>query len=83
VTFVAGINIVCLACHNAAEHPSGIVHTVTLASDMPEIPAGLPLGTGGRITCATCHNPHLDAVARHLLRGAKEPSAFCLRCHKL
>lgn len=81
--FVADINIVCLACHDDEEHPGGIRHTVTLKPGMPEVSGALPLGTGRRITCATCHDPHLDSPAGHRLRGGKEPSAFCLRCHKL
>jgi predicted CXXCH cytochrome family protein len=82
-SFVADINIVCLACHENPEHPGGIRHTVTLGPDMPEIPGSLPLGTGRRITCATCHDPHLESPAGHRLRGGNEPPAFCLRCHKL
>jgi predicted CXXCH cytochrome family protein len=83
VSFNADINILCLACHDLDYHPAGVRHTVTLTAAMPAVPALLPLGTGRRITCATCHNPHLDSPAGHRLRGAKEPSAFCLRCHKL
>jgi hypothetical protein len=83
VSFVADINIVCLACHDRGDHPAGVRHTVTLTADMPAVPEVLPLGTGRRITCATCHNPHLDPPVGHRLRGAKESSAFCLRCHKL
>lgn len=83
VTFVADINIVCLACHDATDHPGGVIHTVTLKPGMPEPPELLPLGTGRRITCATCHNPHVDPPVGHRLRGIKEPVAFCARCHKL
>ena len=83
VQFVADINIVCLSCHDVAEHPAGVRHTVTLTAAMPAVPELLPLGTGHRITCATCHNPHIDPPVGHRLRGAKEPTAFCLRCHKL
>lgn len=83
VSFVADINILCLACHGVAEHPGGVDHTVTLTTAMTAVPELLPLGTGGRITCATCHNPHLDSLIGHRLRGSKEPSAFCLRCHNL
>ena len=82
-SFVADINIVCLACHDEAEHPGGIRHTVTLRAGMPEAPGSLPLGTGRRITCATCHDPHIDSPAGHRLRGSKETAAFCQRCHKL
>jgi predicted CXXCH cytochrome family protein len=81
-SFVAGINILCLACHEDIDHPGGVRHTVMLKDGM-EVPGLLPLGTGRRMTCATCHDPHLDSPAGHRLRGAKEPSAFCVRCHKL
>jgi predicted CXXCH cytochrome family protein len=83
VRFVADVNIVCLACHDNPDHPGAVRHTVTLKAGMPEVPGSLPLGTGSRITCATCHNPHLDSADGHRLRGAKEPTAFCARCHKL
>lgn len=83
VTFVADINILCLACHNPPEHPGSVRHTVTLGRGMPEVPEFLPLGTGGRITCATCHNPHLDTRGGAGLRAGREPAAFCVRCHKL
>jgi len=81
--FVADINIVCLACHEEFDHPGNVRHTVTLTDAMPPVPAILPLGTGRRITCATCHDPHVDPSANQRLRGAKEPTAFCQRCHKL
>ena len=83
VSLVADVNILCLACHDRADHPGGIRHTVTLTAAMPVVPELLPLGTGRRITCATCHNPHIDPPDGHRLRGTKEPTAFCLRCHKL
>jgi hypothetical protein len=83
VSFVADINILCLACHDRLDHPGNIRHTVSLTAAMPAPPELLPLGAGRRITCATCHNPHIDPPVGHRLRGAKEPTAFCLRCHKL
>jgi predicted CXXCH cytochrome family protein len=82
-SFVADINIVCLACHDTVDHPAGIRHTVTLTPAMLKVPTSLPLGTGTRITCATCHDPHLDSGPGHRLRGAQEAPAICLRCHKL
>jgi len=83
VSFKADINILCLACHDQDDHPGGVRHTVTLTAAMPAVPEFLPLGTGRRITCATCHNPHIDPPVGHRLRGVKDPSAFCLRCHQL
>lgn len=82
-SFVADINIVCLACHDNPPHPGGARHTVTLSAGMPEVPGSMPITAGRRITCATCHDPHLDSPSNHRLRGAGDSSAFCLRCHKL
>jgi hypothetical protein len=82
VTFVADPNILCLACHGTSAHPAGVEHTMTLSTAATPVPKDLPLGRGGRITCATCHNPMTDAFATHLLRGAAG-TAFCTRCHNL
>jgi hypothetical protein len=81
--FVADINIVCLSCHDDPDHPAGARHTVTLKAGMPEVRGSLPLGTGRRITCATCHDPHLESPAEHRLRGAGARGPFCSRCHSL
>jgi predicted CXXCH cytochrome family protein len=82
-SFVADINIVCLACHDGAKHPGNTSHTVTLTAAMPAVPEFMPLGPGRSVTCATCHNPHAGTPAGHRLRGAKEATTFCLQCHKL
>lgn len=82
VTFIADINIICLACHDQGSHPGGVNHTVTVKEGSPrKVPEALPLGPGRRITCATCHNPHIDPPAGYRLRGISEPAAFCSRCH--
>jgi len=83
MSYVADINILCLACHDRSDHPGGISHTVTLTAAMPAVPELLPLGTGRRITCVTCHDPHTDPQTDHRLRQIKESAAFCLLCHKL
>lgn len=83
IGFRADVNILCLACHDPAPHPGGFWHTLTLTADMPRAEPGLPLGRGDRITCATCHNPHLNRKDGHNLRGPKEPVPFCSRCHKI
>jgi predicted CXXCH cytochrome family protein len=80
-TFVADITIVCLACHGNPDHPAGVRHTVTLTAKVPEVRGPLPLGPGRRITCATCHDPHLDTPTGHRLRGGGTENAFCSRCH--
>lgn len=82
VAFVADVNIVCLACHDRTQHPGGANHSVILR-ERPglRVPEALPLASGGRVTCATCHNPHLDPPVGHRLRRDKEEKAFCARCH--
>jgi len=82
VAFVADVNIVCMACHDGRPHPAGAIHTVTLR-ERPGLraPEVFPLGSGRRVTCATCHNPHLDPADGTRLRGDKEEGAFCARCH--
>ncbi len=82
VSFVAGINIICLACHDEVDHPGNSHHTVTVPPTMPEVSAFMPLGAGRRITCATCHDSHTDPVGFRF-GETKGTSAFCLRCHKL
>jgi predicted CXXCH cytochrome family protein len=79
--FVADITILCLSCHDPGDHPAGTRHTVTLTRAMPAVPKDLPVGTGNRVTCATCHDSHVDPVRYR--QSATERSAFCLRCHKL
>jgi predicted CXXCH cytochrome family protein len=83
VNFVADVNIICLACHDSLDHPGGTQHTVTLTPEMPKVPPTMPLGKGRRITCVTCHTPHVDPATGHYLRATEEPTAFCLSCHKL
>jgi predicted CXXCH cytochrome family protein len=81
--FVADINILCLRCHDTPDHPGGARHTVPLRERVSEVRGPLPLGTGRRITCATCHDPHLDTQTGSRLRGDGAEGAFCVRCHSL
>ncbi|HWR98350.1 MAG TPA: cytochrome c3 family protein [Candidatus Methanoperedens sp.] len=83
VTFVADVQVLCLACHDVAPHPGGAVHTVKLSDlSRKNVPDALPLGSGNRLTCATCHNPHVDRPpGQPRLRLASEGVAFCSRCH--
>ncbi len=81
VTFKAGINIVCLACHDPGPHPGGVRHTRILPPDSKSVPESFPLAEGRYITCATCHNPHIAPGEGANLRGLREPQAFCTRCH--
>ena len=83
VKFKGDIVILCIRCHDDSAHPGGSDHTGTLRKDfMAEkniaIPKVFPLDRLGRMTCATCHNPH----AQGALRGDFEGMMVCGQCHK-
>ncbi len=74
------IDYLCNYCHEIPEgnsHPSQMVPSMAM-------PAGFPLDWQGRMTCATCHDPHRDdwGVNPALLRGdGVAGRVFCALCH--
>lgn len=82
VTFRASVNLVCLRCHQDIPHPGAAVHTMALDEiEASRVPDYLPLDRYERITCATCHNPHLEEKGEHKLRESLEGMAICGSCH--
>jgi hypothetical protein len=82
VKFKGDIIILCIRCHDDSPHPSGHDHTGTPRKDFMtekgiKIPKEFPLDRLGRITCATCHNPHANGE----LRGAVTGQMVCSYCH--
>ena len=78
--FVRDINYLCTECHNvsaAYSHPSGMIPSFT-------VPEEFPLDWSGRMTCATCHDPHGEATGGHtdFIRTSFRGRAFCELCHK-
>ena len=74
------IDYVCNYCHEIPETNS---HPSLMVPSMP-MPAGFPLDWQGRMTCATCHDPHRDnwGVNPALLRGdGVTGRLFCALCH--
>lgn len=74
------IDYTCNYCH---EIPGGNSHPSEIVPSM-KMPAGFPLDWQGRMTCATCHDPHLEnwGVNRALLRGGGVTGRlFCALCH--
>jgi predicted CXXCH cytochrome family protein len=68
------INETCSTCHPGSkgrDHRVGIVSNVTDHK--------LPLGEGGIITCATCHEPHGKTKEQALLRMSFND--LCKSCH--
>ena len=83
VRFIADLNILCLRCHDATDHPAAVEHTISLNEDRAEtIPDELPLFNSDSIVCATCHNPHIEEVEGHKLRGSVEGMMICSLCHR-
>jgi hypothetical protein len=58
VSFISSMSMICLRCHDNYAHPAGLDHMV---KPEMEVPKDLPLDNAGRITCISCHNPHIDA----------------------
>lgn len=77
---------VCIGCHRNY-HGSGkrLLHPVRVVPSM-KVPRDMPLDSGGRITCFTCHTYHLgytnaDGERLFFLRRVKGKT-FCYSCHK-
>jgi predicted CXXCH cytochrome family protein len=83
VKFIADPNILCLRCHAEDPHPAGIEHTITVDPERAEtIDETFPVYRGTKIVCATCHNPHVEEVENHKLRGEMSGMMVCAGCHK-
>lgn len=78
----ADANLLCLRCHEYSPHPAGADHNGIPSADIAEvIPDDYPLDGRGRITCATCHNPHIEGGGGKL-RGVVTGIMICANCHR-
>ena len=81
VSFISNTRLICLRCHAQENHPMGVNHMVPPKGEVPE---PFRLDGRGRVTCTTCHNPHIDAKEgdarsrRFVVAG--EGSSLCPRC---
>lgn len=74
--FTRSISYLCLECHSVPEdnsHPVGIVPSMGM-------PDGFLLDWSGKMTCATCHDPHSDRQNQYL-RTSLRGRDFCVLCH--
>jgi len=82
VSFITSLRMICLRCHDRFPHPADKEHLVLPTMDVPK---DLPLDEAGRITCITCHNPHLGGEkgsAEDLDRRLRRPGdKLCDACH--
>lgn len=99
VKLVGDLKTLCERCHGIRDkHPAGASHlrrpslkALALMKKMESVFAiTLPLDYDGKITCATCHNPHEKGVIPALRKGAKGaseksrqrlPENMCRECH--
>jgi hypothetical protein len=80
---IANPNTLCLRCHAPDPHPGYSRHTVTLeVKQAAAISKEVPLYRGREITCATCHNPHIEEVGNYKLRGGISGTMICGICHQ-
>ncbi|HQT96884.1 MAG TPA: cytochrome c3 family protein [Thermodesulfobacteriota bacterium] len=83
VSFISNTRLICLRCHAQENHPMGVNHMVAPKGEVPE---PFKLDGRGRLTCTTCHNPHIDVKGNggrsHRFVVAGEGSALCSRCHR-
>jgi len=83
--FKGDIVVLCLRCHEYQEHPANFNHNgrpdaARMKRVRIQVPEDFPLDTEGRLTCATCHNPHAgDPKAS---RGVGVGLEICGDCHK-
>lgn len=76
------VSEICAGCHRLPHqsHPVDIVPTL-------QVPPDLPLDSQGRLTCATCHDPHrpylnpLTGSRTMYLRRDGPNRELCLACH--
>jgi hypothetical protein len=99
VTFVADIGFLCWRCHPPMPGSflqkhflKSLTYEMLHYTKRPDVQEKfiLPLGSGGRITCSTCHNPHQKGVIAYepAAAGADSPNKIrnanlCEACHKM
>jgi len=101
VSLIGDLDPLCVRCHNKADEQTLHARHLRKPSDkvlarikQMEIEFGivLPLNVDGKITCATCHNPHEKGVIPAERPGAKGagkehrhrlPGNICTQCHQM
>lgn len=78
--FIQDIDYLCMECHRVSKSNS---HPSEIAPSM-KMPSGFSLDWQGRITCTTCHDPHVEDLSSNpaMLRGQVGGKEFCIQCHQ-
>lgn len=75
--FSRSISYLCQECHNMPQnnsHPIGVVPSM-------QVPEEFMLDWSGKMTCATCHDPHGRTENQYLRTDARGRD-FCILCHR-
>ncbi len=77
--FVSDIEVLCQMCHDVSRtnsHPREVLPSMALPPDFIT-------DWQGRITCATCYDPHTENLQENpnMLRGGVKGREFCAQCH--
>jgi len=83
--FRGDIVLLCMRCHEIVPHPAGSNHNGFPDEEIVEranivLPEEFPLDAAGRLTCATCHNPHVGDPGA--TRGVEVGMEICPSCHR-
>ncbi len=84
VSFISNTRLICLRCHAQTGHPGGVNHMVVPRGVLP---AAFRVDGKGKITCTTCHNPHLELTGpegakRHRYVVEADGMSLCSVCHR-
>ncbi|MBA4366230.1 MAG: hypothetical protein C0403_01140 [Desulfobacterium sp.] len=99
--FLMRIELLCIRCHMNSNKNS--LHDKHIRKPSPEVATKikqtekqfniiLPLTADGKLTCATCHNPHEEGLIpadRASAKGASKkyrhrlPGNLCIKCHEM
>lgn len=86
VSFISNTRLICLRCHPQDRHPTNANHMV---APRMKVPVDFKLDAKGKLTCTSCHNPHIDTRAfgeagkkghRYVIDATS--SELCLACHR-
>jgi len=75
-------NLLCLSCHvtDQRHHPTAVQLSAPFRTRWEASALRVPLDNRDRVTCSTCHDPHLQSLILKQLRA--QPVRLCARCHQ-
>lgn len=83
-------SLLCQACHQGGDPDEtvgeGTDHPINSNDGDPAtvFPEGWPSGTGGEVTCSSCHDAHGGMAGTSLMRqGGNTVEGWCFSCHGL